>query len=71
MRYAQIKSGQKLHYVYEPGEGVDAQHLTPADSLSFPLCGRKAYEGYRLNINVPMGMLCKNCKRVYKKRYGR
>ena len=29
MRYMQIEGGQKLHLVYEPGEGRDAQHLIP------------------------------------------
>jgi len=29
MIYAQIKGGLKLHLVYEPGEGIDRQHLVP------------------------------------------
>lgn len=68
MRYAQIQSGQKLHLVYEPGEGPDDQHLTRAGYLSAPLCGRPA-EGYRMNINVPLGNACRNCQRVYTARH--
>ena len=71
MRYAQIKSKQKLHLVYEPGEGVDAQHLIPAGSLSLPLCGRPVDNGYRMTIGVPLGHACKNCLRVYRSRLDR
>lgn len=34
MRYLQVKGGQKLHLVYEAGEGIDAQHLIPAGKIS-------------------------------------
>jgi hypothetical protein len=37
MKYAQIKGGNKLHLVYEAGEGVDAQHLIPINCFSAPL----------------------------------
>lgn len=64
MRYAQVKGGQKLHLVYEAGEGPDPQHLIPAGQLSRPLCNRPNANNYRMSINVPMGALCKNCRRV-------
>jgi len=70
MRYMQIKNGQKLHLVYEPGEGVDMQHLVPKGHLGLPLCGRKLdnldyKDGYRMTINVPLGYACKNCLKIY------
>lgn len=71
MRYAQIKSGQKLHLVYEAGEGVDSQHLVPAGHLSSPLCGKRVDGNYRMTINVPLRAECKNCRRVYERRYRR
>ncbi len=54
MRYAQVKSGQKLHLAHE----IDG-------ALGLPLCGRKVEDGYRMNVNCPMNWLCQNCKRVY------
>lgn len=69
MRYAQIKAGQRLHLVYEAGEGTDMQHLIPADQVSLPLCGRKFEGNYRMTINVPLANACKNCARVYNARY--
>lgn len=66
MRYAQIKSGRKMHLVYEPGEGTDPQHLIPAKHLSAPLCGTSAFDGhYRMTCNLPLGHSCHNCNRVY------
>lgn len=67
MRYAQIKAGQKLHFVYEPGEGWGEQ-IIRADTLSLPLCGRRA-DHYRMTINVPLAHACQNCQRVYRARY--
>lgn len=52
MKYAQIKSGNKLHLVYE----------MPNGTLSDPVCGIKA-DHYRISVNLPMGMSCKNCLR--------
>jgi hypothetical protein len=70
MKYAQIKGGNKLHLVYEAGEGVDAQHLIPINCFSAPLCGTRYFKGnYRMTINVPLAHACKNCLRVYSKRY--
>jgi hypothetical protein len=69
MRYAQIKGGQRLHLVYEGGEGRDDQHLVRNGFLSQPLCGAKS-EGYRMTINVPLGNACRNCMRVYRARQG-
>ena len=37
MRYAQIKSGAKLHLVYEPGEGYGSASVVRAGHLSLPL----------------------------------
>lgn len=68
MRYAQVKSGQRLHLVYEPGEGIDPQQLIAAGYLSHPLCGRSAPNGYRMTINMPLGSACKNCQKVYRAR---
>lgn len=70
MRYAQIKAGDKLHLVYEPGEGVDAQHLIPAGHISAPLCHTSHFKGqYRMTINLPLAHACHNCLRVYRSRY--
>lgn len=71
MTYAQIKSGLKLHIVYEPGEGVDDAHLTKAGYLSAPLCNaRVGSDGYRMTINYPLKHACKNCLRICKSRHG-
>lgn len=66
----QIKSGQKLHLVYEAGEGIDSQHLISAGRISAPICGRGFDKngGFRMTINVPLGQACKNCIRVYNSR---
>ena len=77
MRYMQIESGQKLHLVYEAGEGISPDKLIPAGKVSAPICGRgfsggERYEnGYRMTINVPLANACKNCLRVYNARHGR
>lgn len=63
MLYAQYKSGQKLHLVYEPGEGHS--EVVRSGFLSWPLCGRRA-GSYRMTINVPLAHACHNCQRVYK-----
>ena len=71
MRYLQVESGQKLHLVYEAGEGPRADSLIPRGRLSAPLCGRGFREdgGYRMTINVPLGHACKRCQRVYRQRH--
>lgn len=72
MIYAQIKAGQKLHLVYEPGEGRDDQSIVKAGYLSTPLCGQPMPEAsYRMNINVPLGNACKRCLHVYRARHTR
>jgi len=68
MRYAQFKRGQKLHLVYEPGEGF-REHVVRVGTLSWPLCGRREEHGYRMTINVPLAHACKNCARVYDSRH--
>lgn len=65
MRYAQIGARQKLHLVYEPGEGASPTSLIPAGRLSRPLCNRPFTDHYRMTINVPLGHACRNCLRVY------
>jgi len=72
MLYMQIKSGQKLHLVYEPGEGVNRKELIPAGMLSAPICGRGFDENntFRMTINVPLANACKNCLRVHAARNG-
>ena len=77
MRYMQIDRGQKLHLVYELGEGVDRQNLIPCGQVSAPICGRgfdtsgKYSDGFRMTINVPLANACKNCLRVYHARQGK
>ena len=71
MTYAQIKSGHKMHLVYEPGEGPDDEHIIRTGRLSAPLCGAKVEDGYRMQCNVPLGNLCRNCRRIYAARYGK
>jgi hypothetical protein len=71
MRYAQVDSGQKLHLVYEPGEGASLDALISAGHLSKPICGRSVPSGYRMTINVPLAHACKNCQRIYRARRGR
>ena len=70
MRYMQIKSGQKLHLVYEPGEGRDDSHLIKKGFIGAPICGRGFDDNdkYRLTINIPLGHACKRCLRVYNSR---
>jgi hypothetical protein len=68
MIYAQVKRGQKLHLVYEAGEGKDKLHSIEAGYVSSPLCGRPVPTGYRMTINVPLANACKNCLRVYRAR---
>ncbi len=69
MLYMQIKSGQKLHLVYEAGEGKDDNSLVRAGEISPPICGRGTENGqYRMVINVPLANECKNCRRVFEAR---
>lgn len=72
MKYMQIKGGQKLHLVYEAGEGRSADKLIPAGHVSAPICGRGLREdgGFRMTIGVPLGNACKNCLRVFNARTG-
>lgn len=69
MKYAQYRGGQKLHLVYEPGEGPEESGIVRAGFLSFPLCGRREDRRYRMTINVPLGHACQNCQRVYGARH--
>lgn len=71
MTYMQIKSGQKLHLVYEPGEGRDDSHLIKSGYIGAPLCGRgfDSNGDHRMTINVPLGNSCGNCQRVYRARH--
>mgnify|MGYP006921313520 CR=1 FL=1 len=68
MRYAQVKGGQKLHLVCEPGEETPSGHIVRAGYLSNPICGRPAPDGFRMTINVSLANGCKNCRRVYNAR---
>ena len=72
MRYMQIKSEQKLHLVYEPGEGINPTKLIPAGMISAPICGRGFDDNgnFRMTINVPLANACKRCLRVYAARNG-
>jgi len=69
MRYAQVKGGQKLHLVYEAGEGINQDVLMPLGHVSAPLCNRPWDGNYRMTINVPLAHACKNCLRVWRCRY--
>lgn len=71
MRYMQIESGQKLHLVYEAGEGQDKTHLIESNHVSSPICGRGFSKngGFRMTINVPLSNACRNCLRVYNSRH--
>lgn len=71
MKYMQIKGGQKLHLVYEPGEGVSSDKLIPIGHFSAPICGRGFDENgnHRITINVPLASACKRCLRVHKSRH--
>jgi len=62
----QIKDGQKLHLVYEAGEGKDDQHLVKAGHISSPICGRGFDKNgnYKMTINVPLGHACKRCLKI-------
>ena len=68
MTYAQVASGQRLHLVYEAGEGVSPDRLIPAGRLSAPLCGRSMSGSYRMVIGFPLANACRNCLRVYRAR---
>jgi len=70
MRYMQIKSGEKLHLVYEAGEGPDSGNLIEAGHIGAPICGRGFNNGgYRMTINAPLGHACKRCLRIYSARH--
>lgn len=73
MTYMQIKSGQKLHLVYEAGEGKDDHNIIKAGFVSGPICGRGFDENgkFRMTINVPLGNSCKNCNKVYNSRHNK
>ena len=74
MKYMQIESGQKLHLVYEAGEGPSEDKIIRAGYVSAPICGRgfRASDGgYRMTINMPLAHACKRCQRIYRARHGR
>lgn len=69
MLYAQVRAGQKLHLVYQAGEGRSPDALIPAGRVSAPICGRvMTAGGYRMTINVALAHACRNCRRVYRAR---
>jgi hypothetical protein len=55
MKYAQELFGQRLHLVDE----INGKTMRQA------LCGRVAESGWRATFNLPLGMSCRNCVRVY------
>ena len=66
MRYMQIKDAQKLHLVYEAGEGENEHSLVRAGQLSGPICGKGIPNGhFKMTINMPLGHACRNCLKVY------
>jgi hypothetical protein len=68
--YAQIKSGQRLHLAYEPGEGKDDASIVRAGFISEPLCGRSVPGNYRMTCNLPLANACRACLRVFNARDG-
>ena len=65
MTYAQIKGGNKLHLVCQPGEMYWGE-IIRAGHISAPLCRSTFFKGnYRMIINLPLANSCKNCQRVY------
>lgn len=65
MRYAQIRAGQRLHLVCEPGEQWPGQEIVRAGSLGQPICGRLTIVGYLMTCNLPLAHACRNCLRVF------
>jgi hypothetical protein len=63
VRYAQFKSGRKLHIVCEPGEEYRGEVIR-VGNLSWPLCGYRYADHYRMTINVPLRNACKKCVQV-------
>jgi len=64
MRYAQIKAGQRLHIVCEPGEEYRGE-IIRAGHVSAPLCRTNHFKGsYRMTINLPLANACRNCLRM-------
>ncbi len=53
MRYAQEKRGQKLHLVHTRDEVPELRAI----------CGRLSLR-WRMTINLPMGLVCRNCLRA-------
>lgn len=53
--YAQEKGGQKLHLVEKFADGA---------VLLRAVCGRRPSNGWRMTINVPLGHMCGNCRRL-------
>lgn len=69
MRYAQIRSGRKLHLACEAGEDYHGEVIR-VGRISAPLCKTNAFTGrYRMTINVPLGHACRNCLRVWRSRH--
>lgn len=64
MTYAQVKAGQKLHLVCEPGEAWKDGRIVRKGEIGLPICGRPVKRIYRMTINVPLAHACKNCLRV-------
>ena len=52
MRYAQEKRRQKLHLVHTRDDEPELRAI----------CGRRVRR-WRITINLPMGMACRNCLR--------
>jgi hypothetical protein len=63
MIYVQEYAGQKLHLVQEYGESAVSSRA---------LCGRTCDRrgAWRLAINLPLGLECKRCSRVYRAIHG-
>lgn len=64
MTYAQIKSGGKLHLVYEGGEIDRHGNFIERHLLSAPICGQRMTGNYRMTINLPLAHSCKKCRAI-------
>ena len=64
MLYAQVKRGQRLHLVYEAGEGPD-NDIVRKGFVSAPLCNRRMIGNFRMTINLPLANACRNCRRIH------
>jgi hypothetical protein len=64
MIYAQISSGNKMHIALEAGEVTRYGEFVRRGELSRPICGQQMTGNYRMTCNLPLGSLCKKCRKA-------